>query len=469
MSGATEDVDYDVIVIGSGAAGLSAAIGAADCGARVLIIEADTQIGGSSRLSGGHFYAADTSAQRANGISDTADAMFEHYMTLNQWMVEPSVVRRFCDLSGPTFEWLQALGVSFPTEGVYQSGVGSTPRGHQPQGNGERVVQVLDAQRTARQVDIVLNARVDALVTDEDGNITGIKSGPDTATCTAVVIATGGFGANPEMLADHYPDAAAAQDWSWYIGSPCAQGDGLKLGQQIGAVLDGHNRGLLLVTPGFSQDLEVLLPGWLILINGEGRRFANETGPYTMLGGLIQKQGSPVYAIFDEGARASAKRGPLSQAYWVNDILEAKAQEGRIAQAQTLSTLAQQIGASAEGLNGTIERYNTDCDSGTDTAFFKPASSGMRAICEPPFYAAEVRPAIVCWTGTGLRINADTCVLANNERPIPGLYAAGESVGSLHGDRYIGGGGSFGPCIVFGKLAGEKAAVHATQTEQVPT
>ena len=85
----------------------------------------------------------------------------------------------------------------------------------------------------------------------------------------------------------------------------------------------------------------------------------------------------------------------------------------------------------------------------------------MRVIQQPPFYAVEVRPAIVCWTGTGLRINADACVVARNERVIPGLYAAGESVGSLHGDRYIGGGGSFGPCIVFGKLAGANAAAYA--------
>lgn len=88
--------DYDVVVIGSGAAGLSAAVAAADAGASVLVVEADKQVGGSSRLSEGHFYAAGTSIQREAGIEgDTAEAMFEHYMTLNQWMVEPSVVWRF--------------------------------------------------------------------------------------------------------------------------------------------------------------------------------------------------------------------------------------------------------------------------------------------------------------------------------------------------------------------------------------
>ena len=80
-------------------------------------------------------------------------------------------------------------------------------------------------------------------------------------------------------------------------------------------------------------------------------------------------------------------------------------------------------------------------------------------MCIRDSYAAEVRPAIICWTGTGLRINADTEVIGGDAKPIPGLYAAGETVGSLHGDRYIGGGGSYGPCVVFGKVAGANAAL----------
>ncbi|MDH3643549.1 MAG: FAD-binding protein, partial [Gammaproteobacteria bacterium] len=149
---------------------------------------------------------------------------------------------------------------------------------------------------------------------------------------------------------------------------------------------------------------------------------------------------------------------PMSQAYWVDEILEQKAEDGTIAVADTLEALARKVEVNPAGLAGTVERYNADCERGEDTAFFKNPAVGMVPILKPPFYAVEVRPAIVCWTGKGLRINADTCVVGTDERTIPGLYAAGETVGSLHGDRYIGGGGSFGPCIVFGKLAGENAA-----------
>lgn len=451
--------DYDVIVIGSGAAGLSAAVAAADTGASVLIVEGDTRVGGSSRLSGGHFYAAGTSVQQEAGVvGDTSDAMFEHYMTLNQWMVDPAVVRRYCDLSAPTFEWIKNLGVKFPRESVYPSGVGSTPRGHQPDGGGEEVVNVLDGHRSHKGVDIVLNSRVTELLTDEDGCVTGIQIGEDQATCGAVIMATGGFGANPEMIEKYYPQAAATGDWRWYIGSDGAQGDGITLGESVGAAVDGHGRGLLLVTPGFGRDLEVLLPGWLILVNRQGRRFTSESAPYTVLGGLIEKEGGSAFAVFDEIARADAKPSPISQANWVSDVLETKADEGRIHRADSLEALAREMAVDESGLLGTVARYNSDVELGADTAFFK--EHGMQKIATPPFYGVEIRPAIVCWTGTGVRIDADTCVINKSERRIPGLYAAGETIGNLHGDRYIGGGGSFGPCIVFGKLAGENAAKY---------
>lgn len=454
------DTDYDVIVIGSGAAGLSAAVAAADQGASVLVVEGDTQVGGSSKLSGGHFYAAGTSVQAEAGVTgDTADAMFEHYMTLNQWLVDPAIVRRYCDLSAPTFEWARELGIRFPKEGVYPSGVGSTPRGHQPDGGGAEVINVLEGHRSHKGVDLVLQSRVTDLMTDEDGRVYGVRIGEDAATCGAVIMATGGFGANPDMIRQYYPQAEASGDWQWYIGSDGAQGDGITLGESVGAVVEGHDRGLLLVTPGFGRDLEVLLPGWLILVNQQGRRFTNESAPYTVLGGLIQNAGGHAFAVFDETARAEAKPSPISQANWVSDVLEQKANEGRIHRAQTLDELAKLMGVDARGLNGTVEHYNADAEMGEDRSFFKQGA--LKPITQPPFYGVEIRPAIVCWTGTGVRISPDTCVMNSSEKPIPGLFAAGETIGNLHGDRYIGGGGSFGPCIVFGKLAGENAARYA--------
>ena len=455
--------DYDVIVIGSGAAGLAAAVSAAEAGASVLLMEADAKCGGSSRLSGGHFYAAGTSLQRAAGVIDDADAMFEHYMTLNQFLVEPSVVRRFCDLSAPSFEWLRAMGVNFPLTGLYRSGVGSVPRGHQPEGAGAAVVEVLEGRASSLHIEQVFNCRASALLHNPNGVITGVRTKDGDVTAPTVIVASGGFGANPEMLKQYYPDAAAQGDWSWYIGSPMAQGDALTLGKAVGAAIDGHNRGLLLATPGFSKDLEVALPSWLILVNSHGRRFTNETVSYTVLAGLMKHQRGPIYAIFDEQARAAAKRSPQFNAYWVNDVLARKAEDGTIQRAPSLEALAQRVGMPPTTLVGTVDRYNRDCDAGQDTAFFKTSNAPLPALRAPPFYAVEVRPAIICWTGCGLRVDANLRVLNEQEQAIPGLYAAGEAVGSLHGDRYIGGGGSFGPCITFGRLAGNNAIAYVRQ------
>jgi len=455
------DLDYDVAVVGAGAAGLSAAVSAAAEGATVIVLDAAEQLGGSSRLSGGHFFAAGTSVQREAGIEDDPEAMFEHVMTLQQWMVEPSIVRRYCEDSAPTLDWLRELGVVFDQAHLHVSGVGGTPRGHVPQGDGREVVHVLDRERSRLGVELALATRVDGLLRGEAGEVCGVRAGEQTLRAGAVVMASGGFGANPALFGRLFPDAAAAGDWAWYVGCDEARGDGLTLGEEAGAAIDGVNRGLLLPTPGFSKDLEVFLPGWLMLVDRAGRRFANETAPYSMMTGLLQRHGGSAFAVFDEPARRAAEPNPISKAYWVNDVLAARAQAGDIHRADTLEALARAAGIDPVALGGTIEGYNHDCTRGVDGRFMKSVHSGMRPVATPPFYAVEVRPAIIAWTGAGLRVDAGARVLGRDERPIQGFYAAGETVGSFHGDRYIGGGGSFGPCLVFGRIAGRGAARRA--------
>jgi fumarate reductase flavoprotein subunit len=461
--------DYDVVVVGAGGAGLAAAVTAHDRGARVLLVEASGVVGGSTRLSGGVYYAAGTSVQRARGIEgDTPDAMFEYYMTLNQWQVEPALARRLCDGAASGLEWLIELGVEFAPENLYISGVERVPRGHQATGNGASIARALENARRLRSIDIALATRVQKLLTEDD-RVVGISAGGEDVRAGAVVVTTGGFGQNPEMLKTHYPEATAAGDWTWSISAPECVGDGIALGQEVDAAVVGHNRGLLLTTPGFHKQLEVYVPGWLVYVNREGRRFVDETAAYAVMAGVMKSQGGVAFAIFDEASRVQAEPEPVyADAFasgalplnWVNTVLQKMAESGRIVQADTLEALAGQVGIHPAALASTIARYNRDVELGKDSAFMKNPAV-LRPIVQPPFYAVEVRPAIVCLTSTGLRIDPDTHVMRTSEQPIPGLFAAGETTGGVLGDRYIGGGNSISNAIVFGRIAGEHAARYA--------
>lgn len=453
--------DYDVIVIGSGAAGLAAAIMAHDAGARVLALEADDKVGGSSRLSGGHFYAAGTSAQREAGHGgDTPDDFFSYFMTLNQWQLEPAVARRYCDAAAPTFEWLRGLGVVYDPARVYISGVDTVPRGHPPEGGGLAVVKALDNERIKRGIDLALNTPAARLLTDREGRVAGAVAGGEEVRSACVVIASGGFGHNREFLDKYFPDSRMGGDWIWCISGPRSMGDGLGLGEGAGGAIGGHNRGLLLITPGFARDLEVSVPGWVILVSREGRRFTDETAPYTVMAGLFKRNGGMAYAVFDEASRLQARPASELNPSFNPDNLGARADAGRIVRAHTLEELAARAQINCRPFVGTVEQYNADVAAGRDGSYLK-APRHLRPIATPPFYAVEIRPAIIAWTATGLRIDQEAHVIGQDERPIPGLYAAGETVGSFHGDVYIGGGGSFGPAVTFGRIAGANAGREA--------
>jgi fumarate reductase flavoprotein subunit len=465
--------DYDIAIIGSGGAGLAAAITAREAGASVIVLEADDRVGGSTSLSGGVFYAAGTSVQRAREIEDTADAMYEYYLTLNQWRVEPAIVRRLCDGAAPALEWLIELGVEFPPEALYASGVESVPRGHMASGAGAAIASALHQAAGARGVEIVLRTRADRLRTEE-GRVTGVRAEGVELRTAAVVVASGGFGHNPRLLHRHYPEAARHGDWTWSISAPCCKGDGLALGEQVGAAIAGNNQGLLLITPGFDKHLEVYSPGWLLFVNREGRRFVDETAPYAVMSGVVGSQtGGSCFAVFDEATRARAEPDPVfADAFaagvlplsWVNSVIDQEVERGKVLRADSLAELAERAGIHAGALQATAERYSADCRRGEDPAFFK-ASEALRPVATAPFFAAEIRPAIVCFTATGLRIDEETRVLDGSERPIPGLFAAGETTGGVMGERYVGGGASIANAVVFGRIAGGNAAAHAALGE----
>ena len=464
------ETDFDVVVVGSGAAGLSAALSAAQDGASVLVAEAEGIIGGSSRLSGGLMMGAGTRYQRALGIEDSPDALFHDYMTLNQWKVETAVVERLTQRAGAAVEWLGDLGVEFYDQMVY-GGDETVPRVHCPIGRGQAVVDVLYARCREAGVEFALGQRIDRLLVDEQG-VHGVAVGDDEITAGAVVVASGGFGANDEKRRELFPSVYDT-GWSYYIGADGSRGDALEFTKAVDAQITGYNRGLRLLHTDFDTMYEAYIPGWLTLVNREGRRFCNETAPYGIMDGLMAEQGDVAFAIFDHRRLVEATELGVARykqsipgstkrqsPHWNLDVIELMLKEGKVHKHDSLAGLAAAIDVPASTLQATVDRVNElharheDADYLKDPKFLEP-------IAEGPFYAVEVRPATCCFTACGLRIDRDAQVLDAAGRVIPGLLAAGEVTGGVIGPRYVGSGNSYGNCVTMGRVAGQTAAAHA--------
>lgn len=466
--------DFDVIVVGSGAAGLSAALAAAEEGASVLVAEAEGIVGGSSRLSGGLMMGAGTRYQRALGIEDSPEALFHDYMTLNQWKVESAVVERLTQRAGAAVEWLGDHGVAFYDQMVY-GGDETVSRVHCPIGRGQAVVDTLYARCREAGVEFALGQRIDRLLVDGD-RVQGVAVGDDEISAGAVVIASGGFGANEEKRAELFPSVHDT-GWSYYIGADGARGDALDFTRSVSAQITGFNRGLRLLHTDFDKMYEAYIPGWLILVNREGRRFCNETAPYGIMDGLMAEQGDVAFAIFDHRRLVEATERGVARykqsipgstkrqsPHWNLDIIEMMQKEGKVHVADSVDALAERIGVPGAHLQATVDRVNDlharheDADYLKDPKFLEP-------IAEGPFYAVEVRPATCCFTACGLRIDRDAGVLDEAGRAIPGLFAAGEVTGGVIGPRYVGSGNSYGNCVTMGRVAGQSAASLAVSAQ----
>ena len=464
-------MDYELAIIGSGIAGLCAANAAWQAGERrIIVIESEGVIGGSSRLSGGIIMGAGTRIQTALGIKDSPEQMFHEYMAWNAWRVDAAVARRFCDEAGNTVDWLADLGVPFSGQ-VILGGDEPEPRTYPVTGNGQAIIDTLAARCRERDIDIALGKRVDRLLL-RDGHVIGVGVGGEELHAEAVLVATGGFGANAARLAEHFPSAVHG-DWTWYIGADSARGDAFDLGAQVDAQITGHDRGLRLLHPGFFKTLEAYQPAWVIVVNRSGRRFYDESAPYGIVDDVHRWQGDAAYVIFDDaqlrfvGTRVQYKdpvmAARMQTPNWRPDVVDAQVANGTMWAADTIVSLAEKIGVPSDVLSGTIESYNASCEAREDREYAK-AAQFLLPIVQAPFYAALVKPATVCLTSCGLRIDPDGRVLSNNGCVIPGLFAAGECTGGVLGDRYMGSGNSVGNSATMGRVAGTAAGVRVGAT-----
>jgi len=466
------DQDYDVIVIGGGGAGMAAAIQAADSGAKVALLEANKKLGGSTALAGGIFYAAGTTVQKAAGIADTSEALFADVKAMNGDTVATDVLRRLSTDAPGTFEWLIGLGVQFPVEKLASPNGRTVPRSHEPEGFGAKIVEQLDYALSRRPVDVACNTRVRHLVTDAQGKVVGVQVDDEVIRANAVVIATGGYGANAQLVARMLPKAARVGDWVWHIGCSTNRGDGLLMAEEIGAKIAGRDSALLLMTPNFYKELEVIGPDWVMMVNGKGERFVREDAAYWEVSEALEAQDSPrAFCILDQQLLENAKPHPrvleaLAQGAitlsWVPRVLQEQAAQGRLAQSPTIHGLAEKIGVDPERLSRSLDRYNAAVHAARDADFGKGPDS-LKPIESPPYYAAEVRPAVLIVTGGGVTINADAQVLNAEQKAIPGLFAAGETTGNVYGRYYVGSGYAIASSLTFGCVAGREAAAYSAR------
>ena len=455
-------VGIDVVVVGSGAAGLAAAAQAAEQGAHVLVAEAEARTGGSSRLSGCWIQAAGTSIQRAAGFEDSTAAMLHDYLAVNRWRVEPGLARAFCEHAPAVVEWLASLGLAFGP--IVRAGAERVPRGHRAIGEGEALIDTLERACRSRGVEFAFGNRVDEVLVDS-GTVVGVRARGEELRASAVVLATGGFSHNRALL-DRFRISSAAGPCDGDIVTLAAagsRGDAVTIAERVGAAIAGEGRALWVP--------QVLTPPAVMLVRPDGRRFVDEAADFTTAACAAEEFGGVHYAVFDETGRRSPRTAAIERTaagFLFRDDppcldqqpLAAWVADRDLVCAPTIEHVARGLGLDPATLEASVAGYNDACAVGRDERFEKPAAS-LLAIVTPPYYGVRVRPTVLIATFCGLHVDVRARVLDCRERPIPGLYAAGEAAGGVVGDVYAGHGNSLTSGLVFGRIAGSGAAHFA--------
>ncbi|MGK0600892.1 flavocytochrome c [Yokenella regensburgei] len=442
---------YDVVVIGSGGAGLSAAIQAHDDGARVLIVEKMPTIGGNTIKASAGMNAAETRFQRVKGIEDSKALFYAETLKGGKNKNNPQLLQRFVENAPEAIEWLATRGIML--NDITTTGGMSIDRTHRPRDGsavGGYLISGLVRNVTRRGIDVMLDTSVDEILLTK-GEVSGVRLLNDeqeqiTVQTRSVVVATGGFSANSAMVVKYRPDLAGFVT----TNHKGATGGGIALLEQIGA--GTVDMGEIQIHPTVEQNTSYLISesirgGGAILVNQQGNRFFNEMETRDKVSAsIIALPEHYAYIVFDEHVRAKNKAA---------DEYIAK---GFVTSASSPRALAAKLGMDEHAFLATLERYNGfvekqhDDDFGRTTALRNPINEG-------PFHAIRIAPGVHHTMG-GVTITTEAEVLNTEQQAIPGAYAAGEVVGGIHGGNRIGG-NAVADIIIFGTLAGHQAALRA--------
>ncbi len=449
MNQSNWDIETDVLVIGAGGCGLVAALAAAEQGAHVFLLEKLAHVGGSTKLSTSMIPAADTRFQREAGIDDSPEIMANDILTKNGHTSDAEMTLTLCRESASLVEWLVdhvGIHLSLATDFIY--GGHSRHRMHTvPSRTGaELVEQLMGAVKRNPNIEVATNAIVQSLVADHDTVIGAIVQTNEQERVQAkkVILASSGFGANRDMVAQYCPEIVKAL----YFGGEGNTGEGIRWGMELGAAtqnMDAYQGHGSVAYPHGTLVTWVVIFNGGFMVNKEGNRFGDETEGYSAFGVRVLRQPDGLaYDIYDEQIHSAVTSFGDYQ-----DCLKADA----MFHADTIEELARKLKLPADALRQTLDEYRRAAHAGKDE--YGRTSFGE---LKPPYYGVQVTGALFHTQG-GLRIDQCARVLKSDGTIIPNLYAGGGVAVGVSGrgaNGYLAGNGLLA-ALGWGKVAGQDA------------
>lgn len=450
---------YDVVVIGAGGAGFSAAIEAKNAGANVVLLEKMPAVGGNSLISGAEMNAAKNWVQPKLGINDDSPELHaEDTYKGGDMKGDMNVIKVMTHNALDAAKWCRDyLGVRFEDDNLFFFGGHSRKRALIPVGHtGTEFITKFQAKADELGIPVITNMKAEELIKDKSGRVVGVKATMNGASYTfnakgGVVLATGGFGANPEMVKKYNPKI---DERFKTTDAPGTTGEALYMAERAGAQL--VNMGYIQTYPicdPISGVIELIADARFdgaIMLNQEGKRFVEELQRRDVLSEAILKQtGGYCWVLWND------KIGSISNTVKEHPTeYEAFTKQGIMATCDDLKCVADFTKIPFDSLKGTVNRVSSMTGKGNDKDFNH--RSGLVDMTQGKYYVIKAVPSVHHTMG-GVRINEKAQALTAEGKAIPGLWAAGEVTGVTHGTNRLGG-NAYTDIIVFGRIAGKAAA-----------
>lgn len=485
---AVEEVAVDLVVIGAGPAGMSAAITAAENGLSVVVLEKTGVSGGCAKFGMGPL-AIGSKYQEEQGISLDLDQLYNEFMEYTHYRTNPPLMREYFERSNETLEWLESLGVQFDEAAQYfEKSYATWHLVHSEDGvvgGGQAKTMTDHLEQRATELGVTFYFETPACRIElQDGAVSGVCATSTDGTVgyhfstKAVVVASGGFGNNVDMVKDEF--GFTLQEDFFGMQFPGHEGDGLKMVWEAGGkespmieemIFDIYRPGN---TGSYTNDIKLVMTQGNLIVNEQGKRFFNEEQVQntTYMGNALTYQtGNTGFMVIDEDIKngyVEANAVPFTSKVWNADDFSqfdenfAVMEEGgctSIVRADTLDELAEKLGIDASGLAATVEEYNQICADGYDPLGKSPEY--LKPIQTAPFYGAQFFPSSYGTLG-GIKVDEELQVYDVNDQVIPGLFSAGTDSCTVYGDSYMFllPGNTMGYSVNTGRFAGESVVEY---------